>query len=404
MALHRQTPVSRNRERTSLHQRPHPEGPLSPAAEIPGTVARFKYLGDPVFLGAASLYLLNRFVLKKGFGGECTLLRNHWDDFLLLPAALPPLLWSFHKLGLRAVPAPPSGAEIIKWTALWSLTFEWVFPYLFHKGTADWKDILCYVGGAILGWGLWRKIYGTAAFQRDAKSQSSPPMPLDGSIQAHSVRAYFSRIASRYDLANHLLSGGMDLVWRLRAAELVQAWQPQRILDLATGSGDLARTLRRACPEALIVGADFCEPMLQIACKKRLPNLVVADGLQLPFDSNAFDVVTVAFGLRNMASWTAALAEMRRVLLPGGHLLILDFGMPSPPFLGAYRFYLHSILPGIATLLTGERSAYDYLADSIETFPNGDAMCRRLAENGFEETRYRPLLGGIAAIYTGTRA
>lgn len=229
-------------------------------------------------------------------------------------------------------------------------------------------------------------------------------MPLDGSIQAHSVRAYFSRIASRYDLVNHLLSGGIDLVWRLRAAEIVQTWHPGSILDLATGSGDLARTLGRACPGALIVGADFCEPMLQVAREKRLPNLVVADALQLPFASDSFEVVTVAFGLRNMASWTAALAEMRRVLVPGGHLLILDFGMPSPPLLGLYRFYLHSVLPSIATLLTGERSAYDYLADSIETFPNGKAMCERLAESGFAETHYHPLFGGIAAIYTATRS
>ena len=228
-------------------------------------------------------------------------------------------------------------------------------------------------------------------------------MALDGSIQANSVRAYFSRIASRYDLTNHLLSGGIDALWRLRAAQRVAAWAPSSILDLATGSGDLARTLQRACPKAFLVGADFCEPMLQVARGKRLHNLVVADALELPFADHSFEVLTVAFGLRNMASWTGALAEMHRVLSPGGHLLVLDFGMPKGPLLGLYRFYLHHVLPLLATLLTGERSAYDYLADSIETFPNGEAMCARLSDAGYREPCYEPLFGGIAALYTATR-
>ena len=138
-----------------------------------------------------------------------------------------------------------------------------------------------------------------------------------------SVQAMFGAIARRYDLANHLLSGGLDFLWRRQAARLIRKWQPARILDLATGSGDLALTLRRAWPEALVVGADFCRPMLQVARRKGLKNLVVADALQLPFAEGEFDAVTVAFGLRNMASWPAALAEMRRVLRRGGHLLIL---------------------------------------------------------------------------------
>jgi demethylmenaquinone methyltransferase/2-methoxy-6-polyprenyl-1,4-benzoquinol methylase len=228
-------------------------------------------------------------------------------------------------------------------------------------------------------------------------------MPLDGSIQSHRVRAYFSRIAARYDLTNHLLSGGFDVLWRLAAAKLVQAWNPATILDLATGSGDLARTLQRACPKALLVGADFCEPMLRVAAAKEVPNLTVADALKLPFAAGSFDTVTVAFGLRNMASWTLALAEIRRVLAPEGHLLILDFGLPKPPLLGLYRFYLHNVLPSLARLVTGERSAYDYLADSIESFPNAEAMCVRLREANYLEPRYTPLLGGIAAIYTARR-
>jgi demethylmenaquinone methyltransferase/2-methoxy-6-polyprenyl-1,4-benzoquinol methylase len=229
-------------------------------------------------------------------------------------------------------------------------------------------------------------------------------MALDGSIQSHRVRAYFARIASRYDMANHLLSGGCDVLWRLKAADRVQKWQPRTILDLATGSGDLARTLQRACPSALLVGADFCEPMLQVARNKEIPRLAAADALQLPFADGAFDAVTVAFGLRNMASWTHALSEIQRVLSPGGHLLILDFGLPKPPLLALYRFYLHNVLPFIASKLTGERSAYDYLADSIEAFPNGDAMCTRLEAAGYQDAHYTPLLGGITALYTATRS
>ena len=229
-------------------------------------------------------------------------------------------------------------------------------------------------------------------------------MALDGSIQATRVRAYFAKIASRYDLVNHLLSAGFDVLWRLRAAEVVRAWAPKSILDLATGSGDLACSLQRACPKAFLVGADFCEPMLRVARGKRLANLVVADALQLPFARESFEVVTVAFGLRNMASWTEALVEMRRVLTADGHLLILDFGLPKPPLLRPYRFYLHHVLPGLAAALTGHRSAYDYLADSIDSFPNGAAMCERLEANGYTEARYEPLLGGIAALYTARRA
>jgi len=228
-------------------------------------------------------------------------------------------------------------------------------------------------------------------------------MDLDGSIQAHRVRAYFSRIAARYDLANHLLSGGCDVLWRITAAKRLQQWNPRTILDLATGSGDLARTLQRACPDALLVGADFCEPMLQVARSKNIPHLAVADALQLPFADGCFDAVTVAFGLRNMASWTHALAEIQRTLAPGGHLLILDFGLPKPPLLSLYRFYLHNILPFLASLLTGERSAYDYLADSIEAFPNAEAMCVRLEAAGYRDAHYTPLLGGITALYTAVR-
>jgi demethylmenaquinone methyltransferase/2-methoxy-6-polyprenyl-1,4-benzoquinol methylase len=221
--------------------------------------------------------------------------------------------------------------------------------------------------------------------------------------QAPFVRALFSAIAGRYDLANHLLSGGFDFFWRRHAARIIRAWKPGRILDLATGSGDLALTLRAVCPQALVVGADFCHPMLQVARRKGLPHLVTADGLALPFADAVFDAVTVAFGLRNMASWSAALAEMKRVLRPGGHLLVLDFSVPRPPLVWIYRPYLHHVLPRIAALLTREKAAYDYLGDSIENFPHGSEMCALLKNAGFEAPSAKALSGGIVSLYTANR-
>lgn len=196
----------------------------------------------------------------------------------------------------------------------------------------------------------------------------------------------------------------MDFHWRSLAARIVRSWEPRRILDLATGSGDLARELGRHCPEAVVVGADFCEPMLRVAQTKGIDPLIVADGMGLPFRDAAFDVVTVAFGLRNMASWPGALAEMARVLRVGGHLLVMDFSMPrSPLLLKPYRAYLHGLLPRVAGALTGERGAYEYLGESIEAFPRGEAMQTLIESCGFELPTARPLCFGIATIYTAVR-
>ena len=143
------------------------------------------------------------------------------------------------------------------------------------------------------------------------------------------VRGLFSDIAGRYQVVNHLLSGGLDFYWRSVAVRLVRAWNPLAVLDVATGTGDLAMAIRRGNPSARVIGADFCATMLNVARKNGLPELVVADGMCLPFADQDFDVVTAAFGLRNMASWEKGLSEMARVLKPGGHLLILDFSLPT---------------------------------------------------------------------------
>ena len=212
------------------------------------------------------------------------------------------------------------------------------------------------------------------------------------------VRAMFDGIARRYDLANHLLSGGIDFFWRRRAAAIVKSWGPRRVLDLATGTGDLALALARALPEAEITAVDFSSEMLAIAARKGVPRTVVADALDLPFEAAAFDCVTVAFGLRNMVDWGAALREMARVLAPGGHLLVLDFSRPA--LQPIYRFYLHHCLPTLASIVTGKKEAYDYLGASIDKFPSGETMTSLIDANGFGSTKARPLTGGIATIYT----
>ena len=213
----------------------------------------------------------------------------------------------------------------------------------------------------------------------------------------------FGRIARRYDLANHLLSGGADFLWRRRAAKIVQAWRPRRVLDLATGSGDLALAIQRRVPEATITAADFSPEMLRVAEHKGVRKTVLADATNLPFEAGSFDCVTVAFGLRNMSDWDLALREMSRVLAANGHLLILDFSLPSGWLRFGYRFYLHRCLPRLASLVTGEKAAYDYLGGSIEKFPSGAEMVRLIEANGFTAATAERRTGGIATIYTGRK-
>ncbi|MGK0186009.1 MAG: demethylmenaquinone methyltransferase/2-methoxy-6-polyprenyl-1,4-benzoquinol methylase [Verrucomicrobiales bacterium] len=217
------------------------------------------------------------------------------------------------------------------------------------------------------------------------------------------VQRAFSRIADRYVLTNHVLSMGTDILWRKKVARLVALQDPRLLLDLATGSGDLAAEIVSTCPELEIIGADFCQPMLSHARKRGLQNLIVADGLQLPFADEVFDAVTVAFGLRNMADWPAAVAEMHRVLKSGGRLIVLDFSLPSGILRRPYTFYLNNVLPRIAGLLTGQRDAYDYLSKSVGDFPSGEKMVALLKDCGFCEATADALSFGIASVYVGTR-
>lgn len=218
------------------------------------------------------------------------------------------------------------------------------------------------------------------------------------------VKEAFAGIARRYVITNHVLSMGTDVLWRRKTARLVADFQPKQILDLATGSGDLALAVQAACPDAQILGMDFSVPMMREAQRQHFRNLIAGDGMALPIANDCIDVVTVAFGLRNMASWPQALREMARVLKSGGRLVILDFSLPKHPLMRTpYLFYLKQVMPRIAGVLTGKKDAYDYLCGSIEKFPSGAQMLDLLRECGFSEARAIPLSGGIASLYIATK-
>lgn len=217
------------------------------------------------------------------------------------------------------------------------------------------------------------------------------------------VHAAFSSIAERYVTANHILSCGSDILWRNRALQKLAEWKPRRVLDIATGTGDLALAIEHAFPEAEVLGTDFCRPMLDVAVRRGLRHVLEADALHLPLPDDAYDVATVAFGLRNMEDYAAALREFHRVLTPGGHLMVLEFSMPQGIFLPPYRVYLHHVLPRIAGWVTGNSGAYDYLGDSIEAFPRGEAFTALLESVGYHGCTALPLSLGVATLYTAQK-
>jgi demethylmenaquinone methyltransferase/2-methoxy-6-polyprenyl-1,4-benzoquinol methylase len=215
------------------------------------------------------------------------------------------------------------------------------------------------------------------------------------------ISAMFGRVAPRYDIMNHVMGGGLDIYWRWRLARAVAAHQPARVLDLATGSGDvlLALARHRAYTERAI-GADFCLPMLQQARAKGARNLLVGDGLHLPFPDASFDALTIAWGLRNFADRLAGLREMRRVLRAGGRAYVLEFSHPVAWLSPTYFWYMRDIMPKYAQFITPERGAYEYLGDSIRAFPPQDQLAAMMREAGFARATWTNLALGIVAIHT----
>ena len=225
--------------------------------------------------------------------------------------------------------------------------------------------------------------------------------------QARRVRDMFARISPRYDLLNHLLSGNIDKRWRRIVVEKLRPLlSPHaQVLDVACGTGDLSIALFENMG-ARVTGVDFCRPMLERAARKQ-PRIafVEGDALQLPFDDAVFDAVTIAFGLRNLSSVEHGLNELRRVLKPNGWTAILEFSRPVVPgFRSLAAAYCTRLLPRIGGLISGSRSAYEYLPDSVSRFPDQETLSAMMTAAGFADVEFENLTGGVAALHTGRRA
>ncbi len=223
------------------------------------------------------------------------------------------------------------------------------------------------------------------------------------------VGRMFDRIAPRYDFLNHLLSLGIDRRWREKVARIVKKNNPSTLLDVATGTGDLAITLARRVPGCAITGSDLSAGMLEVGRAKVARTglggriaLMQADAENLPLADDSFDVVTAAFGVRNFENLEQGLREMNRVLRPGGMVCILEFSMPSNRFVRwAYRLYFMKVLPGVGGFFSRDRNAYRYLPRSVDVFPSGKSFLSLMAASGFGRTTHRQLMTGIASIYCG---
>lgn len=226
------------------------------------------------------------------------------------------------------------------------------------------------------------------------------------------VREMFDSIARRYDLLNHLLSMNIDRRWRAKVVSMIRKQNPASVLDIATGTGDLAVAVARALPRAAMTGIDLSPEMLRIGREKvaaRFPGrefpMLEGDAERLPFGDGSFGAVTCGFGVRNFENLPKGLQEMHRVLTPGGRVYILEFAMPPKRnILGKlYRFYFRHVLPGIGRLISKDARAYTYLPESVGGFPYGERLCRLLTETGFAEPQMTTLMGGIAMIYTAEK-
>ena len=232
------------------------------------------------------------------------------------------------------------------------------------------------------------------------------------------IREMFGEISPRYDFLNHFLSAGTDIYWRWRAVRTVPLQEDVPILDVCSGTGDLAIAYwKRGRNRIPVVGSDFAHDMLRIAndksarVRQKKPddaapiNFLEADTQRLPFADEMFQLVSVAFGLRNVTNTEAGLHEMIRVCRPGGHVLVLEFTMPTNWLLGRlYRFYFRHILPRIGQLLArNSQSAYNYLPESVTQFPQGNALTSIMVNCGLDEVRWKSLTFGVAAIYVGRK-
>jgi len=238
---------------------------------------------------------------------------------------------------------------------------------------------------------------------------TTPPGTSSEPEAARWVRGMFGRVASRYDLLNHLLSFNVDRYWRRRTVRRAQEFLARpgaRVLDICCGTGDLTLALAARANGKTVFGSDFCHPMLLEARRKVRERcaLFEADALKLPLADGSLDLITVAFGLRNFANYQEGLLEMRRVLKPGGAAAILEFSRPpNRAFAALYDFYSLRILPAIGGMVSGSRTAYQYLPESVRKFPGAEELAGRMREAGFAKVSYERMTGGIVALHMGVR-
>ncbi|HFC00608.1 MAG TPA: bifunctional demethylmenaquinone methyltransferase/2-methoxy-6-polyprenyl-1,4-benzoquinol methylase UbiE [Phaeodactylibacter sp.] len=225
------------------------------------------------------------------------------------------------------------------------------------------------------------------------------------------VSKMFDNIAPWYDFLNHFLSLGIDISWRKKTVRALKDLQPKMILDVATGTGDLALEAEKQLKPEKIIGIDISHEMLEIGRKKisqkklsKKIELQLGDSENLPFPNNTFDAVTVAFGVRNFENLGKGLAEMYRVMRPGGKVVILEFSKPTLfPFKQLYHFYFKNILPLIGRMTSKDPKAYNYLYESVQAFPDGKKFVTVLENTGFQSPTYKNLTLGICAIYLATK-
>jgi demethylmenaquinone methyltransferase / 2-methoxy-6-polyprenyl-1,4-benzoquinol methylase len=237
------------------------------------------------------------------------------------------------------------------------------------------------------------------------------PYKESGLNKKEQVAAMFNDIAFRYDFMNRFLSAGIDVSWRKKALKQLKALQPKTILDVATGTADVALMAAKMLQPASVTGIDISDGMLEIGrqkiAKAGLGNtikLLNGDSETINFGDNTFDAVTVAFGVRNFQDLQKGLSEIKRVLKPGGKLVVLEFSRPKSTFAkGFYNLYMKKIAPGMGKLFSKNRSAYEYLDESIKKFPEGKSFTTILDNLGYSNTYCKPLSLGICSIYCGEK-
>lgn len=236
------------------------------------------------------------------------------------------------------------------------------------------------------------------------------PYKEDPGAKKQQVARMFNRISARYDFLNHFLSLGIDILWRKKAIRLLKDTHPKQILDVATGTGDFAIEALALNPDR-VIGVDISEGMLDVGRAKltqrkldKRIELRTGDSENLPFEDNIFDAVIVAFGVRNFENLEAGLKEMHRVLKPGGTVVILEFSKPSKfPMKQLYNAYFTAILPTVGRLISRDDSAYRYLPESVQAFPDGNDFLNVLSGTGFKNPKCDPLTFGISSLYWGSK-